>query len=332
MTFTGRQRFCLAAGVSLACLVFAPVRAETAPDAPAGASPRTMPLPLMPPTSPPIRSPVAFFRELLAMNPAERRQSLTNRPPEIQKRILAKVREYESLRPNERELRLRVTELTWYLLPLMRMPATNRAARLAEIPEEDRQLVQDRLLQWDRLPPDAQKELLDNEATLRYFTELRSGTELQKKLLLENMSAARRQKLVAGIQQWQSLSEDQRQNMTTRFNQFFELTTAEKVRALNTLSTPEQRQMEKTLQSYAKLSPAQRAQCLRSFQKFASMSLADRQQFLKNAERWKLMSPAERDEWRKLVTLMPLLPQGVGSPMPPRLPHRSTASIATNTN
>ena len=69
--------------------------------------------------------------------------SLTNRPPEIRARILAKVREYQALDPDERELRLRATELRWYLMPLLREPPTNRAARLAQVPEDLRELVQD---------------------------------------------------------------------------------------------------------------------------------------------------------------------------------------------
>ena len=52
---------------------------------------------------PKLKSPVAVFRELLAMSPAERRQALTNLPPEVQKRILAKLLEYESLKSDERE-------------------------------------------------------------------------------------------------------------------------------------------------------------------------------------------------------------------------------------
>src|ERR1700722_4130702 len=40
------------------------------------------------------RSPVDFFRQLLAMSPDERDNFLTNHPPEIRKRILAKVAEY----------------------------------------------------------------------------------------------------------------------------------------------------------------------------------------------------------------------------------------------
>src|SRR5690348_3910930 len=50
------------------------------------------------------RSPVALFRQLLAMTPDERETLLTNRPPQIREGILAKVSEYEALDPNEREL------------------------------------------------------------------------------------------------------------------------------------------------------------------------------------------------------------------------------------
>ena len=72
---------------------------------------------------PRMQSPVDFFRQLLAMTPAERVASLTNRPPEARARILAKVREYQALGPDERELRLRATELRWYLTPLLRTAA-----------------------------------------------------------------------------------------------------------------------------------------------------------------------------------------------------------------
>jgi hypothetical protein len=57
------------------------------------------------------------------MAPAERREFLANRSPEAQKLILAKVKEYEALRPEERDLRLWVTELRWYLLPLLESSA-----------------------------------------------------------------------------------------------------------------------------------------------------------------------------------------------------------------
>src|SRR5690348_3284552 len=80
------------------------------------------------------KSPVALFRELLAMKPDQRQEAIASRAPGVQKRILEKLNEYELL-PNElRELRLRETELRWYLRPLMDEPRTNRAASLAQVP------------------------------------------------------------------------------------------------------------------------------------------------------------------------------------------------------
>ena len=104
--------------------------------------------------------------------------------------------------------------------------------------------------------------------------------------------------LEQGIDKWSAMSEDQRRKMLNRFREFFELTAQEKQKALNTLSGPERRQIEKTLRTFGSLPPDQRAQCIRSFEKFAGLSLAERQQFLKSAERWKLMSPGERQAWR----------------------------------
>ena len=279
------------------------------------------------------QSPIGFFRELLAKNPAERIQALTNRTPELRSQILAKVREYESLKPEERELRLRVTELRWYLRPLMTVPATNRAALLAMIPERDRELVEDRLQEWDKVPPDVQKELLGIEPTLQYFTEIAGRSDAQRQQIIRTISAERRKLLEQGIQHWDSLSAYQRRNTLHRFNQFFELTAGEKEKALSTLSEPERRQIEKTLQSFGNLRPEQRARCITSFAKFASLSLEERQQFLKNAERWKLMSPSERESWRQLVSrLPPPLPPNRPPPLPPELRTRPARTVVTNGN
>ncbi len=295
---------------------------------------------ILPPPPPLIeqKSPVTLFRNLLALTPGERRQSLSNRPSETQKKLLAKVREYESLKPDEREVRLRATELQWYLQPLMNRPSTNRAVRLATMPEDMRRLVEERLARWDMLPPPMQEELLNNEMTARYFTQLESATAEQKQKILAQMSAERRAKLEAGLDHWRELSVDQREKTLAGFNAFFELTPGEKQKALASLSAAEQQQMEKTLQSYASLPPAQRAQCLRSFEKFAGMNLEDRQAFLKNAERWKLMSPSERESWRTLVKFAPMLPPAPTPVLlPPRLPAprpltRPAAAMATNGN
>src|SRR5258706_5604418 len=128
-------------------------------------------VPAAPPSPPVGKSPVAVFRELLAMNPQERRDALTNRTPEVRKQILAKIREYESLKPNQRELKLLSTELRWYMLNLMGTPPSNRVDRMAEIPQDMRQLVTARLAAWDKLPAGDQAALLTNQVTLQYFSE-----------------------------------------------------------------------------------------------------------------------------------------------------------------
>jgi hypothetical protein len=224
------------------------------------------------------------LRQLIAMPADERESFLTNRPPEIHDRILAKVAEYEALDPDERELRLRATELRWYLAPLLREPPTNRAALLAQVPDDVRDLVKDRLEQWSILPPQLQQEFLDNERTLNYFDQVDAADN-------------------AVIQPDEKL-----RKFASQFNQFFDLTPDEKQQALNTLSDAERVQMEKTLQSFDKMPPAQRAECVNAFAKFASMDARQRAEFLKNAARWSEMSPAERQAWRDLVENVPTWP------------------------
>jgi len=268
-------------------------------------SPATNLIPLIPRP----QSPVTYFRQLLAMSPVERNNSLTNRPPEARARILAKVREYQMLGPDERELRLRATDLRWWLTPLLRTPAAERETRLAQVPDDLRDLVQSRLKQWDILPPPLQQELLANDRTLHYFA----------RVVTTNTVAA----------------SPEQQRLSGQFNQFFELTPKEKQQTLDTLSDVERAQMEKTLQTFEKLPPRQRLLCVRNYTKFAGMSAAERVEFLKNAASWAKLPPKERQAWRDLVSRIPEWP-----PLPPRIvppnliPHPPVkiprAGVATN--
>jgi hypothetical protein len=287
-----------------------PLSAKTDADAPAPQKLFPPPGNLSLPPLPTVKSPVDFFRELLAMSPIERKNCLTNRPPEIRERILDKVREYQALDPNERELRLRATELRWYLLPLLHRSPTNRAAQLAAVPEDIRDLVKKRLGQWDILLPPLQQEFLDNQRVLRYFSHVDStnGPPLPEGDQHYGTHDA-------DLARWNALPGNERKRITDRFNQFFELTSREKERTLNTLSNAERQQMEKTLQAFEKLPPPLRAKCIRAFTEFAGMNPAEKQEFLKNAVRWSQMSPAERQAWRDLIAHVPKWP-----PLPPRLP------------
>ena len=295
---------------------------------------------LLPP-SVPVKSPVEFFRELLQMSATERVAALTNRSVESRKVIMAKLKEYAVLDANERELRLQVTELRWYLWPLMNMPATNRFMQLTNIPAGQRVLVESRLKEWDSLPEDVRKELLDNEATRNFFTQLQGRTAEQQQHILATMPAAQRQALQQGIDKWNRLTEEQRRDLGDRFNQFLVLTEQERDKVLKTLSGPERRQIEKTLQTFGRLPAKERAECIESFEKFANLGLVQRQQFLRNAERWRQMTPNERQAWRELVKKVPSAASPVGlPPLPPEIPplpamtHSSQPAppVATNGN
>jgi len=279
------------------------------------------------------RSPVAVFRELLAMTRAQQKAAIANRPPEIQARILQKVDEYLLMPDQLRELRLRETELRWYLRPLMDVPRTNRAPLLARIPEPQRQQVESRLQMWDLLPPTLQAQFENDDTIAGYFAQVSSATPAEREAILKTIPPERRKELQQGLDRWQAMSEDQREKAAAGFNQFFTLTADEKEKALDALSDDERQQMEQTLAAYGKLTPTQRAQCIRSFEKFATMSIAERQQFLKNAARWEEMTPQERQKWRELVTVAPIMPPML-PPRPPGpqslSPVGSARAVATN--
>ncbi len=302
-----------------------PASAQNSTNVPPPVKSFSVPASIVPP---PPQSPVTVFRQLLAMTPSERADYLTNRPPEIRDRILAKVREYLALSPDERELRLNATELRWYLLPMLRESPPDRAAGLAQVSDDLRGLVQSRLEQWDALTPQSRQEFLDNEPTLHYFSHVEPTNAPPE-------PGAQRGPGDAAQARWQALSEDERRKITAQFSRFFELTPDEKQKTLNTLSDAERAQMEKTLQSFDKLPPAQRTQCIRAFTKFAGMSPADRAEFLKNAERWSQLPPKERQAWRDLVAQVPLWPplptaRIMPPPLPPHSPPRSYPAVATN--
>ncbi len=294
------------------------------------------PLPTAPPPLPTPKSPVDFFRELLVMTGPERRRALTNRPPEVRTRVLAKLQEYELMPEDLRELRLRATELRWYLVPLMKMATTERTSLASIVPSHLRQLVADRLERWDLLPPGARSELLENELALDYFTQAGAPDVNARLELPKTLSPTRREELAASLQRWEAMPADERRRLFERVKGFFDLTPKEQEKAKATLSATDRERMEETLGAFAKLSHEQRSQCIRSFDRFAGLSAAERQQFLQNAARWSAMSYAERETWRNLVRRlpeMPPFPPDYNNPPPPPLPRTAaprSRAIVTN--
>lgn len=267
-------------------------------------------LAVLPPVPPPVpmRSPVDAFRALLVMPVAERKAQLAVRPPEVRQKLVDKIREYQALTPEERDLRLRATELQWYLKPLLTTGATNRATQLEAIPENLREMVAVRIKQWDAIPPVLQQQMLTNQAGAEYVvTGIKTDLPPHPSVFIHK-------------------------RLLERYDRLFELTPTEKEQVLATLSEVEQRQMQKTLEAYQRLTPTQRGECVRSFARLSQLSAAERQEFLKNAERWAQMTPAERQAWRELVSWAPKIPPlpQLLPPMPPGRPKNIQSNLSVN--
>jgi hypothetical protein len=237
-----------------------------------------------------IRSPIENFRKMLKMTVAERDQFLTNYPAEKREQIAEKVEEYQMLPEPFRELRLRTTELRWYLLPLLNMPATNRDEQLKRVPEPYQKLVAARVEEWKLWPPTLQQDLLEYART---------------KVPLDTMTSRQREELEQKLARWQALPPSQRQQLFAAFEHYFELNDEEKDKTLKALSEPEREETEKVLDPIEKWPKSQQDKYMAAFKRFGNMSAQEREQFLKNAERWKHMSEAERQAWRDLMKLIP---------------------------
>ncbi len=282
-------------------------------------------LPPFPPPMPPIpRPPVEQFRELLSASPSQQEQLLANRSTEAQALIRSKLREFGALTPDERELRLRVAQIQFYLSPLLRQPSTTRTENLARVPSDVRPLLEDRLKAWDQLPEAARQMVLANEKSLGWFAQLERLPAPDQQRVLREVPENDRALVESQLARWQTLPAEVRRRAFADFDTFFRLSPTEQARTLRTLSEPERRQMEATLRDFEGLDPVRRNLCLRSFKRFADFTPAQRGQFLQNAARWEALTPNEREAWRKLVNTLPSLP-----PMPPR-PGEGSAVAGTN--
>lgn len=288
------------------------------------------------PPNPPVSSPVAQFRQWLTVSDRERAAALADYPEAKRKVLAAKLDEYAKLPPEERERRLRAIELRLYLRPLMNLAIADRKERLALVPIEYKDLIGQRLSEWDRLDPALRKELLDNEANMQYFERLRLNAQTPP----DPLDTRIEQLLNAKLEGWRQKPMAERQRAYEQLNRFFDLPPQEQKKTLDVLSETERRQMEQTLRAFEKLPPVQRRLCIESFQKFGSMAPEERREFLKNAARWQAMSPRERALWRQLVSsLPPMPPVGSGTsvlPPPPPLgthaPNPVTATSSSSTD
>ncbi len=278
-----------------------------------------------PPAPPSRKAPTAIFRELLAASPAERERQLASRSPAARALIETKLREFEVLPPEPRELRLRVAELQFFLLPLLRVSPTSRPALLAEAPAEVQPLLEERLRAWEGLSREQQQELLDSQRSLAWFVRLQSTSARSFTNLLAQVPAADRAELESQLGRWRSLTTEDRVRKTADFQRFFELSPEEQNKVLREISPEERRQMEATLVRFSQMPPEQRARAVRGFRQLFALTAPDRAEFFQNSAEWQAMTPAERTAWRKIVARVTAPP-----PMPPE-PRFRRHLVSTNT-
>jgi hypothetical protein len=309
------RRGCFFAFLGAGGMVLFSLSAQNAlPPMPASALSNSIPSapPAAPPLPPMAKPPVEFFRELLATNFLGRIRLLSTRPPATRSAILAKVHEYENMQPEDRELRLKATELQWWIMPLLPLPVTNRDDYLSRIPTNDLKLVKDRLMQWDALSAEEQKEFLADKDALNMIVEPNSDAQTPP------MARMKQARVEAGNRRLEAMTEEERAKAVATYTSLFRIQEAEKDKILRTLSEQEKGQIEKTLEAFNGLTGPRRALCIHSFEKFTCLSPEERQQFLKNAERWELMSPSERQKWRELVQKWTRMPPPLPRSLPPR--------------
>lgn len=260
-------------------------------------------------------SPVAYFRVLLGMTPAQRDRALADRPDADRATILRKIREYEALPPEIREARLHQTELRWVLVSLMRIEPAQRNARLRVMSSPDRQWAEVRLRQWDTLPAAEQKAYLEKQDFISFYLRWQNASPVAQIEILSRLPDSVRNQWTAEVGRWQNMSAETRRQLCDQFGQLLTMDDQQRRAAVSGFNDDEKRQMEKSLQAYARLDPAQRRRCVESFGKFALMSPGDRADFLRNAARWEEMTPNQRRVWRQLVDRLPAAPSA--PPLPP---------------
>jgi len=293
-------------------------------------SPTTNALAKIPgPPVPPPPSRTREFRKLLEMAPADQAQYLSNRPANVQRLLAAKIQEYASMERSERESRLWATELHEYLEYFLSNPPGDRASQLAQIPEDYRSMVSNRLTQFNLLPPPLRQEVLAQESTSNYFI----GPSLASMGASLNPPPPMPPDPLKSLG---GLTSEERQEVYAGFEHYFDLPENEKQQVLALVPAAERPRVARTLAELDQMPANQREQGLHAIGTLVGMTGEQRRLFLQNAERWKSMSPAERETWLKLVSHLPPLPPSPAinplslPPMPPSSLPRPPLSAATN--
>jgi hypothetical protein len=255
-------------------------------------------------------SPVQPFRQWLKMAPADREKGLAEYPVDKREVLKRKLELYERLSPAERERRLQMLELRYYIQPLMTNSSAARSTTIGRIPKRFQKVVAERLREWDGLQPEAKQRILGNETAVNYFASLPPQPPLPT--ISESTPAEASIQLAL----WRDLNDGERAKLSHRFNEYFDWPKQRREQLLERLTEAEQQEMQKTLDAFERLTPNQRVLCINSFNKFTQMTPQERNLFLRNAARWSAMTPEERSTWKLLVNELPPLPP-IDPPIPP---------------
>lgn len=294
---------------------------------PTAAQPVSPPLPVVMPPIPP--SPIEEFRKWLRLPVEEREKSIADYSEDKKIVLRQKLQEYEAMTVEQRERRLQMLELRWYLRPLMNSAAEQRGNYLDMIPDRLHGTIAARLQRWDGLPVETRRELLASDDTrelvTRHFVHLRRATGQAQET--HPLNESQRTVLQESLKRWHESSPAHRERMGNHLASFFESSKSDQDRALDQLSESERGEIQKTLDAFAGLSPEHRRACVHSFQKFATMTPLERGAFLRNAERWQQMTLQEREAWKRLVPKLPPMP-----PAPAVIPPLPQATLLHGEN
>jgi mono/diheme cytochrome c family protein len=173
-------------------------------------------------------SPVEFFRQVLAMMPEQRDKALEKYSLKTREFVRVKLKEFDALKPEERENRLRTMELRWQLLPLMSMAPSNRVLRIQSVPERDRSLIEERLRLWDKLSPEQQRDVLECEPALAAYA---STGRMSSSSTVSPLSTNQQERINTSTTYLIKLHPEKRAELYQNFQEFFELSEKEKAKA-----------------------------------------------------------------------------------------------------
>lgn len=278
---------------------------------------RTVPSQPNPPPIPSIAdSPVKYLSDLLAATPERREKMLASKTKDRKAFWARKIGEYEQLPESVRQDRLKVAQLHWYIALLIPISADAREKRLKQIPDGERDIVQQCLERWDKLSEDARADVMNNFKLTRYFARGETRSSLPPPLPPASIRPGNLKNPSA--QTWESSPLERRREMLDAYARFYELPARQQEATLEKMPFPFRKECESQRNELLQMPPDQRQRTLNFLRAFAKMSPEEQARFRENAKRWRDMNSQERNFWMRYVKQLPKqlppMPPGVESP------------------